>query len=81
MDHFPENAIEIAEYEGFKFKDYYYDIEGEQFIKTTRTSKIKIIKPRYLNKSLVLSMLDIDNKTHNWSYQKIIRNLKKVCDN
>ena len=81
LDHFPENAIEIAEYEGFKFKDYYYDPEGEQFIKITRWSKIKIIQPRYINKLLILSMFDIYNKTHNWSYNKLVRTVKKACDN
>ena len=80
IDELPENAIEITEYDGFKFKDYYFDIDSERILKITR-SKIKIIKPRYHNKILVISLYDIYHKIHNWSYNKLIRSFKKVCDN
>ena len=70
----------ITEYDGFKFKDYYFDIESERILKITR-SKIKIIKPRYHNKMLVISLYDIYQTCYNRSYQKLIRTFKKVCDN
>ena len=81
IDELPENTIEIREHDGFKFKDYYYDIEGERLLKITKTNKIKVIKPYLLNKLQVIGLVDIYGKTHGRSFNKLIRTFKKIFDN
>ena len=81
LDHFPDNTIEIREHDGFQFKDYYYDIEGERILKITKTHKIKIIKPTIQNKLEMITLVDIYGKTHGRSYNKLIRTFKKIFDN
>jgi len=80
LDELPENAIEIRDHDGFKFKDYYYDIDGERFLKITKTHKIKIIKPYFSNKLQMISLVDIYGKTHSRSFNKLIRTFKKIFD-
>jgi len=80
LEEIPENIIEISEHDGFKFKDYYYDIEGERILKITKTNKIKIIKPYLTNKKFVISIIDIYNKSHTRMYNKLIRSFKKIFD-
>ena len=80
LDELPENIIEISEHDGFKFKDLYFDIDGERILKISR-SKIKIIKPTLHNKLQVITLVDIYGKTHGRSYNKLIRSFKKLFDN
>ena len=81
IDELPENIIEISEHDGFKFKDLYFDIDNERILKITRWSKIKIIKPHFVNKLQVISLCDIYGSIHKRSYNKLIRTLKNACDN
>ena len=80
LDELPDNVIEITEHDGFRFKDYYYDIEGERILKITRWSKIKIIKPTIQNKFEIVALQDIYGKSHTRSYKKLIRTFKKLFD-
>ena len=81
IDELPENAIEIREHEGLRFHNLYFDVDNERFLKITRWSKIKIIKPYLSNKSQVISFTDIYGKTHGRSFNKLIRTFKKIFDN
>ena len=80
IDELPDNTIEIREHDGFKFKDYYYDIDGERILKIMNTHRIKIIKPYLHNKMEFVTLVDIYGKTHGRSYNKLIRTFKKLFD-
>ena len=79
IDEIPENAIEISEHDGFKFKDLFYDIDDERLLKIVK-SKIKIIKPYLLNKQQVINLTDINGTRIKRSYNKLIQTFKKACD-
>ena len=79
IDELPENAIEIQEHDGFKFKDLFYDIDDERLLKIVK-SKIKIIKPYLLNKQQVINLTDINGTRIKRSYNKLIQTFKKACD-
>ena len=83
IESLPENAIEIVEHDGIKYSNYYYDIDNERILKLSflkNRTRIKIIKPTISNKYLHINLTDIYGKGHTYSYNKLIRRFKNVCD-
>ena len=74
-----ENVIELAEYNGYKYNRYYFDVKEEKLYLFTR-NKYKLIKPFNNGLMDLVSLIDVTYKNHACSYNKLIRHLKEWCD-
>lgn len=72
-----ENVFQIEEYNGHLYDRYWFDMDTEILYLYTR-HKFKIVKPSLMNSILVVSLVDVENKHHNVSYNKLIKEFKKL---
>ena len=78
LDEFPEMTIEIAEYNGFDFDEYYYDLENNRIIKQQNTGKIKVIKPFVDGNVMRICLIDINRTRRKFHYDKLIRTIREI---
>ena len=78
LDEFPELTIEIAEYNGYHFDDYHYDLEYNRIIKQQNTGKIKVIKPYVDGNAMKICLYDITRKCRQFHYNKLIRSMRDI---
>ena len=72
-----ENVFQIEEYNGHLYDRYWFDMDTGTLYLYTR-HKFKIVKPSFMNSILVVSLVDGENKHHNVSYNKLIKEFKKL---
>ena len=76
----PLNVLEITEYNGCEFDDYYYDIDNEIIVRVKNSGRIKVINPHLNNNQLKINLSDVHKKCHLYSYNKLIRTCKEMLD-
>lgn len=72
-----ENLYQIESYNGYEFNRYYFDMKTETLYLYTR-NKYKIVKPSLNGKLLIVSLNTSSGKNITCSYNKLIRELKKL---
>ncbi len=75
-----ENIIELQNYNGYEFNRYYFDTKEEKLYLYTR-HKYKLIKPFFNGLLHIVSLIDVEGKSHLCSYNKLIRELKGFNEN
>ena len=78
LDEFPELTIEIAEYNGFHFDGYHYDYGNNRIIKEKNSGKIRVVKPIMDGTAMKIAFYDIDKKTRQFHYNKLIRTIRAI---
>ena len=81
IDELPNHVIEIAEYNNFEFKDYYFDHENSRIIKRLKSGKLKIVKPKLFGHVLRIGLYCTQKKNRTFGYNKLIRVLTEGVDN
>lgn len=74
-----QNVFQLEEYNGHLYDRYWFDMDTETLYLYTR-HKFKIVKPSLLNSILVVALVDVDNKHHTVSYNKLIREFKEMIN-
>lgn len=72
-----DNIFQIEEYNGYKYDRYWFDMDSETLYLFTR-HRFKIVKPSLFNSLLVVALIDSDGVKHTTSYNKLIKELKKL---
>ena len=72
-----EHIYKLEEYNGILYDRYWFDMETKTLYLLTR-HKYKIIKPMPYGSSFVVSLVDVNNKYHSVSYNKLINEFKKL---
>ena len=83
LDEMPDDVVEIKDYDDFQLRDYYFDYTNERVIKLqryTNVHKIKVMNPSISNNQIRITLIDINGKSHNITYNKLIRTLKELME-
>ena len=72
-----ENLIEIHGYNGYELNRYYYDMKEEKLYLYTR-HKYKVVKPFSNGFMDIITLIDVNGKSHSCSYAKFIREMKNI---
>ena len=78
LEQMPDKVYEIKEYNGLKFKNYFFDYENDRLLKLQNSGKIKLIKPE--TRVHRLGMIDINGEYHKYCIKKFFSKLKSMID-
>ena len=77
----PESAVEISEYNGHIFEDYYFDPDSDIIVKIHRyknVDRIKVVKPTIYSNRYRVRLVDVDGKPHTFDHDKIVKTLREA---
>ena len=79
LEDFPEQTLEISDYNNHDFEELYFDILNNRFIKRTNSGRVKVIKPFLSGNLLRIAVNDINNICRQIGYEKLIRTCRKLA--